>query len=149
MVSTIDDFIKLMSDGNEEVSKLIREFLRDKISTNILFDAYELGIWGENFLKLYKDCSDGDIEKLEHTIIVLKNKGYTDSEINTNLSLDKPEPFVVTNSALMEENNVHNGYFGPLMNGWNKFIEQNRKIVIPNIEQKYIDQNLGKMTHNR
>ncbi len=151
--NTISDFITKMSAGNIEANRLVRECLKDSEATRILFEIYKLDIVGESFVKLYKYCADSDLKTLDHTVIVLQNEGYNKEEIKINLSLDKPVPFIISYSNIASENNSKNfDYFGPLMDGWDKFIKANRKIVLENIELELLkerSEELEKMTHSR
>ncbi len=89
------DIILALSEGNLDALKVIARIIEED-STGFfqLVLCNDLGITGERLAKLYSDCCDNNIGKMRRTIILLGYQVFPQEQVEENLDLDTPIPFI-------------------------------------------------------
>lgn len=131
---SIRDMILVMSEGNPGAMTVLVEMLRDPrgIFRILLLDTYDIRgskIWG-----LYKDCSGENMEKFYKTLEIIRGGAYSKEEIKANLELPYSLPFLY--DSVKEEDYTKDGEkLMPFSDGWLGYVEANRALLIPKLEE--------------
>lgn len=89
-----------------------------------------LDIRGEKVFKLLLHCCDGNIDKFNRTLTMFKCGIYSKDEIQTNLNLDTPIPFIddaISIEGVPRYRDLKGHFFGPADEKWPEFCTKNKE----------------------
>ncbi|MDD3048416.1 MAG: hypothetical protein PHQ89_00275 [Bacilli bacterium] len=88
-----DQRLQKLLGENQETSQIINNM----IENHMLEDLIKLSmneIYGNEIVKLYNNCSKGDINLFHQTITLFGNDGFSNKQIHDNLKLNNPICFI-------------------------------------------------------
>lgn len=98
----------------------VTEILKDTENLEYLLYCDLLNIRGEKLHKLFNICCNKNIKTFQRTIKMFQYDVYTKDNIETNLALDNPVPFIYNESLLDTNKEID----------WNEFYQNEREIFI-------------------
>lgn len=114
-----------MMEGNPQVSGILMQmFYEDAGCRNILY-CDEINVRGERLVSLYNNCCNMDFNTFRRTLVMIKTGVYSLEELNANLALERPIPFV-TEEVVIKGVPVYKGTFEPDEKGWQEYCLKNR-----------------------
>lgn len=98
----------------------VTEILKDTTNHEYLLYCDLLNIRGEKLHKLFNICCNKNIKTFQRTIKMFQYDVYTQDNIEANLALDNPIPFICNESLLDENKEID----------WYEFYQNEREIFI-------------------
>lgn len=129
------DMMMVMSEGNPGALTVLMQMMQDfnGILNILLLDS--LNIRGSKIWGLYSDCCGKNVGKFNRTLMALRVGTYTQEEIQGNLGLCYSLPFL-DDSIQIEGIPSYDQEFGPMDVKWNEYLEANREVVVPKINER-------------
>ena len=101
-----------------------------------------LDIRGEKALKLLKCCDDNS-DKFNRTLSMFKCGIYSKEEIQANLNLDTPIPFIddtIAIDGVPPYRESRGQFFGPADEKWKEFCAENKKVFLQKLSTQLTQQ---------
>lgn len=95
--------IKIMGEGDSETSEFISRYISNILGFTYVYALDSIGIRGVYINKLFNNCCGSDAESFDKTLGALLNGVYTSEEIENNLMLEQPIPFLDSSIKLVDE----------------------------------------------
>ncbi len=129
------DMMMVMSQGNPGALTVLMQMMENPngILDIVLLDS--LDIRGSKIWMLYSDSCNQDMGKFQRTLMALRSGAYTTEEIQDNLSLCNAQPFL-DDSITIEGIPAYEKHFGPAHPKWEEYIEAQRNVIIPKIQER-------------
>ena len=128
------DMIQIMSENNPGALTIVMRMLSnsDLASSLLLCDSFD--IRGTHLYVLFNNCCNNDTNKFKRTLTMFKSGVFTQSEIDDNLELDNPIPFIDDNLGI---DNLPS-YYEPFTDKhpkWKEFCLKNRKVFLEKLSE--------------
>jgi hypothetical protein len=98
-----EQILRIMGDGDTDAIEILKTYLVDVLGLAYIYALDSIGIRGTNLSKLYNKCCNGDMELFDSTLGAFLNKVYKEEDIEANLKLEKPVPFIDSTIILLDE----------------------------------------------